>query len=79
LEAVLGAPYRDERLRGRWLQSQDSKGWGEGLWFVADALYGLGREVLSQVSRLGWQAVVAVRESMWLEGSRQERPWAQRR
>ena len=36
----LGPPYSDERrLAERWLQSQGSKGWGEGLWLVAHALY----------------------------------------
>jgi hypothetical protein len=50
----LGPPYSDERqLAERWLQWQGSKGWGEGLWPVAHALYGMGREVLSQVRRLG--------------------------
>jgi hypothetical protein len=79
LGASLGPPYSDERrLAERWLQSQGSKGWGEGLWFVADALYGMGREVLSQVRRLGWRAVVAVREGVWRGVKSEERQWAQR-
>jgi hypothetical protein len=57
---------------------QEGKGWGEGLWSVADALYGLGRKVLAQVRRLGRQVVVAVRESLWRGVSSQERQWAQR-
>ena len=54
------------------------QGLGEGLWSVADALYGLGRGLLSQVRRLGWQAVVAVREGVWRGVKSQERQWAHR-
>jgi hypothetical protein len=79
LGASLGPPYSDERqLAERWLQWQGSKGWGEGLWLVAHALYGMGREVLSQVRRLGWRAVVAVGEGVWRGVKREERQWAQR-
>ncbi len=79
LGASLGPPYSNERrLAERWLQWQGSKGWGDDLWFVADALYGLGRGLVSQVRRLGWRAVVAVREGVWRGVKSQERQWAQR-
>jgi threonine aldolase len=45
---------------------------------VADALYGMSRGLLSQVRRLGRQAVVAVREGVWRGVKSQERQWAQR-
>jgi hypothetical protein len=38
----------------------------------------MGREVLSQVRRLGWRAVVAVREGVWRGVKSEERQWAQR-
>jgi hypothetical protein len=38
----------------------------------------MGREVLSQVRRLGWRAVVAVGEGVWRGVKREERQWAQR-
>jgi hypothetical protein len=68
LGAVPSAPYSDEwRLLGQWLQSPDSTGWGEDLGFVANALYGMGKEVLAQVRRLEWRGV-----------RDEERQWAQR-
>lgn len=79
LGAALGPPYSDERrLVERWLKSPDSQRWGEGVWFVADALYGMGKGLLGLVRSLGWQAVVAVREGVWRGVSSEERQWARK-